>query len=93
LVDLFATADVTLPTDYTVRSVLPLALVRAMAAGPTLKLASSDGANTTIGVEKTPGTSYMYLWESMETAPDGGEWTESTINAAQFGFKSAGSYS
>lgn len=93
LVDLYATANVTLPTDYKVTSVLPIALARAMAAGPTLRLAASDGSNTTICSERTIGTSYAYVWESLNLAPDGGEWTEAKINAAQFGFKSAGSYS
>lgn len=93
LTDLYAINNVTLPMNYKVSAVLPIALARAMAAGPKLRLAASNGSNTTIGNEHAIGTSYAYVWESLSLAPDGGEWTESKINAAQFGYKSAGVFS
>jgi hypothetical protein len=45
-----------------------------------------------VSAAKTPGTAYGYVWEYMPLAPDGESWTESKINAAQFGLESAGSY-
>jgi hypothetical protein len=93
LTDLYKTTNVTLPTDYKVSAVLPIALARAMAAGPTLRFVASDGSNTTIRNERAPGMAYTYLWESLSQAPDGGEWTESKINATQFGYRSAGIFS
>lgn len=93
LVDLYNTADITLPTDYGIVSVIPIALAKRMASGPTIKLVASDGVNADlISAEKTPGTSYGYHWESMPLAPDGGDWTQAKVNAAQFGVKSAGVY-
>lgn len=93
LVDLYGTTDITLPTDYGIVDVRPIALAKRMASGPTVKLVASDGVNADmVGAEKTPGTSYGYVWESMQLAPDGGAWTEAKVNAAQFGVKSAGVY-
>lgn len=93
LIDLYATTNLTLPTDYKVALVRPVALARAMAAGPTIKLVASDGTNTTTGDAVTMGTSYAYYYDTLKLAPDGGEWTEAKINAAQFGFESAGTFS
>lgn len=91
LLDLYAMADIALPTDYGVVSVIPIALAKTMAPGPTLKFVAADGVSANLeSAEKTPGTSYAYAWESMPLAPDGGIWTEAKINAAQFGVKSAG---
>lgn len=93
LVDLYATADITLPTDYGIVSVIPIALAKRMASGLTLKLVAADGVSANLeSDEKTPGTSYGYVWEAMPLAPDGGDWTESKVNGAQFGVKSAGVY-
>lgn len=93
LLDLYTTANVTVPTDYVVRAVIPLALAKATSAGPTLKLVASDGVNTDlISGAKTPGNQYGYVWEYLPLAPDGEAWTEGKINAAHFGVESAGSY-
>lgn len=93
LVDLYATSDITLPTDYGIVSVIPIALAKRMASGPTVQLVAADGVSANLeSTEKTPGTSYGYVWESMPLAPDGGDWTEAKVNAAQFGVKSAGEY-
>lgn len=93
LTDLYATAAITVPTNYVVRAVLPIALAKATSAGPTVKLVASDGVNSDlVSAAKTPGSSYGYVWEYMALAPDGEVWTESKINAAQFGLESAGSY-
>lgn len=93
LVDLYATADITLPTDYGIVSVIPIALAKRMASGPTVQLVAADGVSANLeSAEKTPGTSYSYIWESLPAAPDGGDWTEAKVNAAQFGIKSAGEY-
>lgn len=93
LTDLYTTANITVPTNYVIRGVIPLALAKATSAGPTVKLVASDGVNTDLVSDaKTPGTSYGYVWEYMPLAPDGEAWTESKVNAAQFGLESAGSY-
>jgi hypothetical protein len=93
LTDLYSTAGITLPVDYGIVGVVPVGLVKRMASGPTLKFVAADGVNANLeSAEKTPGTSYGYLWESMPLAPDGGDWTEAKVNAAQFGVKSTGVY-
>jgi hypothetical protein len=93
LIDLHNTANVTLPTDYKVSAVLPVALARAMAAGPTIKLKASDGTNQTTGSAQTMGTSYAYYYDYLPLAPDGAAWNETKINSAQFGYESAGTFS
>lgn len=93
LVDLYETADITLPTDYGIVSVIPIALVKRMASGPTVKLVAADGVSTNLeSSEQTPGTTYGYVSATMPLAPDGGDWTEAKVNAAQFGIKSTGVY-
>lgn len=93
LTDLYNTSSITVPTNYVVRAVIPVALAKATSAGPTVKLVASDGSNPDqVSAAKTPGTAYGYVWEYMPLAPDGESWTESKINAAQFGLESAGSY-
>lgn len=93
LVDLYDTANITLPTDYGIVSAIPIVLAKRMASGPTVKLVAADGVSANLeSAEKTPGTSYSYHWESMPLAPDGGDWTEAKVNAAQFGVKSTGVY-
>lgn len=93
LVDLYATADITLPMDYGIVDVLPVALAKRMAAGPTLQMVASDGVSADAeSDELTLGTSYGYVFASMPLAPDGGVWTEEKFNDAQFGVKSAGMY-
>lgn len=91
--DLYTTANITVPTNYVIRAVIPVALAKATSSGPTLKLVASDGVNADlVSAAKTPGNQYGYVWEYMPLAPDGESWTESKVNAAQFGLESAGSY-
>ncbi len=93
LVDKYATANITVPTNYAIVAAIPIALAKVMAAGPTLKLVAADGVNSDLeSAAKTPGTSYGYVWESMPLAPDGGAWDETKFNAAEFGIKSAGTF-
>lgn len=93
LVDTYTTADIALPANYTIVAAIPIALAKAMSAGPTLKLVAADGVNPDqVSAAKTLPTSYAYIWESMPLAPDGQPWSQSTFNAAQFGIMSAGSF-
>lgn len=91
--DLYATSDITVPTGYSIRAAIPIVLTKVTASGPQIKLVASDGSNVVESAAKTPGASYIYIWESMNQTPSAQPWTQALFNDATFGIKSAGSFS
>lgn len=91
--DLYNTADITLPTGYQIRGVIPIALARVTAVGPQLQLVAAVDAAQSTSDAKTLGTTYRYLWHYFAADPNGQPWTQSTFNNAQFGVRSTGSFS
>jgi hypothetical protein len=83
--DLYATAGVT-PTNGTVSAVQWLARARLTdsGAGNLRRLVRHDGVNYA-GDDQGLDTSYQYLSEIMEKAPDETEWTLSKVNALEIG--------
>ncbi len=83
--DLYATAGVT-PTDGTVSAVQWLARARLTdsGAGNLRRLVRHDGVNYA-GDDQGLDTSYRYVSEIMEEAPDETEWTLSKVNALEIG--------
>lgn len=83
--DLYATAGVT-PTDGTVSAVQWLARAKLTDSGEgnLRRLVRHDGVNYA-GDDQGLDTSYRYLSEIMEKAPDETEWTLSKVNALEIG--------
>lgn len=83
--DLYATAGVT-PTDGTVSAVQWLARAKLTDSGEgnLRRLVRHDGSNYA-GDDQGLDTSYRYLSEIMEKAPDETEWTLSKVNALEIG--------
>jgi hypothetical protein len=83
--DLYTTAGVT-PTDGTVSAVQWLARARLTdsGAGNLRRLVRHDGVNYA-GDDQGLDTSYRYVSEIMEEAPDETEWTLSKVNALEIG--------
>lgn len=83
--DLYATAGVT-PTDGTVSAVQWLARAKLTDSGEgnLRRLVRHDGVNYA-GDDQELDTSYRYVSEIMEEAPDETEWTLSKVNALEIG--------
>ena len=92
--DLYTFGALTIPNGYSVEYLAPTALAKVAAAGPTVQFVAANGVNANLeGAERAPGTEYSYIWTPMAIGPDGNAWTQESIDAAQFGLKSAGSFS
>jgi hypothetical protein len=93
LMDTYQMTSVTLPTDYSIRAVIPVVVARKLdSTDVQVALVASDGTNTAIGAAQNISTSYNLVWERMTTQPNGAAWSETAFNNTKFGQKSAGSY-
>ena len=73
----------------------PIALAKRLESGPTLKFVAADDTNPNVeSTEKSPNTSYGYVWAAMPLAPDEEAWTADKFNNpdSTIGIKSAGTF-
>jgi hypothetical protein len=94
LKDTFNTADITVPAGYAIAAVIPVAWAKRSNAGVAsqISLVAKDGSNTTVSSAKTPTTSYGPIWDRFTTDPSSVAWTQTTFNADEFGYQSAGTF-
>jgi hypothetical protein len=93
LTDTFNTTNITVPAGLQIAAAIPVAWAKKTNAGvaSTIDLIAYNGSTTT-GSPKTPGTSYGPVWDRFVTDPSSAAWTQTSFNAAEFGYKSDGSY-
>ncbi len=93
LTDTYNTANITVPAGLQIAAAIPVAWAKKSNAGvaSTIDLLAYNGSLTT-GSPKTPATSYGAVWDRFVTDPSAAAWTQTTFNAAEFGYKSDGSY-
>jgi len=95
LLDLYKTTTISLPADHIIADVRPIALAKRLQPGPTLKFVAADDTNpNVVSVEKSPNTSYGYVWVAMPLAPDEEPWTADKFNNpdSTIGINSAGTF-
>lgn len=74
--------------DNTIRSVQALASAKKTDAGAaTMALMARQDAVDYVGTTASPGTSYAYVRQVYERAPDTSIWSATIFNAMQFGYK------
>ncbi len=93
LKDTFNTTNITVPAGLQIAAAIPVAWAKRSNAGISsqLDLLAYNGSLTT-GSAKTPTTAYGPVWDRFVTDPSAAAWTEASFNAAEFGYKSDGSY-
>jgi hypothetical protein len=93
--DLYTFTEIMVPEDYSVRAVIvaPYAKRTDAAVASTLKVVAVNGGEETLGGALTLPTTYGYVWQRLETKPDGDGWSEAGVNSSEFGVESSGVYS
>ena len=77
-----------LPSNSTIVSVIPIARAKAGTAGPQNSLRfNTYGSTVTVGTSMEIRLGYTYLYESQILAPSGGSWTEAEFNTCEFGYE------
>lgn len=94
LVDTYEKAEVTVPGEYLIRAVIPIAQAKKTDSGTEaeLKLGLFDGANTTEGTSQFVPTNYDSIWERFDQQPDGSPWNSVDTNAMVLRLASSGDF-
>lgn len=92
--DTFEFANVTLLPDHVIRAVIPYVIARKTDAGidTKVKLHAYDGSTYQESSELVVTTTYGKSFVRLPLQNDGVAWTETDINAYQFGYESAGDF-
>jgi hypothetical protein len=92
--DLYTVETFTLPADHVVRAVHPWAIAKKSDAGVAteLSLVSYGGAGETVSAGQDLSSSYRLVSDRQTTAPGGGAWSESAVNASEYGVEGAGTF-
>lgn len=95
-VDLYAVADVSLASGWSISSVIPVAVAKKIdgTADVQLGLHIVNAGGTIDGTVNATAlaTDYAFYTYRATTQPDASAWDESDFNATQFGVKSAGAF-
>jgi hypothetical protein len=91
-VEMFNTANITLPLNHSIVSAIPWCLGRKgnVALDSEIRLVADDGVAVTDGADqKLPGF-YAEVWERMLLDPQSATWDETSFNACEFGMETRG---
>ena len=91
-VEMFNTADITLPASHSIISAIPwtLAMKRNVKKASQMRLLADDGIAVTNGSDQDLPGFYAELWERMLLDPQSAAWDETSFNACEFGMESRG---
>lgn len=90
-VEMFNTANITLPAHHSIVSAIPWCLARKgnISLASQIRLKADDGTVWDGTDQNLPGF-YAELWERMLLDPSGASWTDANFNACEFGFETRG---
>lgn len=94
LVDSYEHSGVTVPGEYKIRAVIPIAQAKKTDAGTPaqIRIGLFDGLNTEAGEDQFVPTTYDSIWERYESQPDGSSWNQTDANAMQLRVQSSGTF-
>lgn len=94
LTDDYEHSGITVPGEYQVRAVIPIAIAKKTDAGTDaeLQVGLFDGMNTEPGESQFVPTTYDSIWERFSLEPDGSPWREVDVNAIHIRYSSSGSF-
>lgn len=84
-IDAYDLTSVSIPTDYSIASMIPFAYCKKLDAAATLqlKLGSRLSGTNSVGSAQDLDTSYAIRFDRQTTKPGGGSWAESDANSMQ----------